>query len=361
KPDLVLISLSENVNQDNFNAATFRDELLKLVVSTGFTTGIAVLRNSFLPGRNQSNIVLRQVANETGWQFVNLACVRDDPTLTAATDWPAADSLVKRYPGNAGMEAIANLYCTQIPGLNCSSLVGPTPIVSRVRLHFGIDFCQTCSDRCRSGLVQGSQDSTSWTTLAIIGQPAPGWNEYRVNADQPWRYVRYVAAKNCFGELTELEFYAGNRKLAGTPIGSGASMGGNAYQAAFDGNLSTVWKAGTPGPQNTAGVDFGVPSYEPDPIIWCPDEDNFQTAAQLELAPNPADEFVTYLYHMPTTDAVTLEIFDLNGRLMNRQQVAGSEIRQQYRFYVGNWQRGMYIARVKAGLFSASKRFLIAH
>ncbi|HEX9958721.1 MAG TPA: beta-galactosidase, partial [Fibrella sp.] len=82
KPDLVLVSLSENVNQDNFNAATFRDELLKLVVSTGFTTGIAVLRNSFLPGKNQSNIVLRQVANETGWQFVNLACVRDDPTLT---------------------------------------------------------------------------------------------------------------------------------------------------------------------------------------------------------------------------------------------------------------------------------------
>lgn len=361
KPDLVLVSLSENISQTNFNAATFREELLKLVVSTGFTTGIAVLRNSFLPGKTQSNLVIRQVANETGWQFVNLACLRDDPSLTAAVDWPAADSLVKRYPGDAGMAAIANLYCTQLPGLNCSSLVGPVPTVSKIRLNFGADSCQTCSDRCRSGLVQGSQDSLSWTTLAITRQPARGWNEYQVNADQPWRYVRYVAARNCYGELTELEFYAGNRKLMGTVIGSGTSPAGNGYLAAFDGNLTSVWRATTPGPSNTAGLDFGVPSTDQESIVWCPDADESYTAAKLEVAPNPADDFITYLYQIPNTDPVTLEIFDLAGRLMSRQQLPGSEIRQQYRMYVGDWQPGMYIAKIKAGTLVTSKRFLVIH
>ncbi len=360
KPDLLILSLSENVDQMNFNAVTFREELLKLVVSTGITTGITVLRNSFLPGKTLSNRVFRDVANETGWQLINLACLRNDPAMTAAADWPKADTLVKSYPGNAGMEAIANLYCTQIPGLNCASKVGPTPIVSKIRLHFGVDSCQTCSDRCRNGLVQGSQDSLSWTTLAIIGQPARGWNEYKVNADQPWRYVRFVAAKNCLGELTELELYAGNRRLPGKPIGSGTSATGNGYLAALDGDLSTIWRATTPGPQNTAGLDFGVPSNEPDPIVWCPEQDESQTTALLELAPNPVDEFLTYLYHMPTAESVTLEVFDLAGRLINRQQVAGSEVRQQYRLNVSALQPGLYVARVKAGRFFASKRFLIA-
>ncbi|MEZ0540236.1 T9SS type A sorting domain-containing protein [Fibrella arboris] len=358
RPDLVIVSLSENVSQTSFDATTFRDEVLKLVVSTGFTTGITVLRNSFFPGKSKSNAVLRQVAEETGWQFVNLACLRGDEVLTAATDWPRADSLVKQYPGDAGMSAMADLYCSQIPGLNCSA-VGPTPTVSRIRVHFGVDSCQTCSDRCRSGLIQGSQDSTAWTTLAILHQPARGWNEYVVNADQPWRYVRYVAAKNCYGELTELEFYASNRKLKGTPFGSGTSTT-TGYLSALDGNLATVWKGTVPGPQNTVGLDFGVPSSDPDPIVWCPDLDETKTSAQLELAPNPASDFVTYLYQMPTTEAVTLDVFDLAGRLISHQDFAGSDVRQQVRINVGNWMPGMYIAKIKAGTFAASKRFLIA-
>lgn len=360
KPDLVLISLSENVSQTNFDAATFRDEVLKLVVSTGVTTGVTVLRNSFLPGKSQSNAVLRRVADETGWQFVNLACIRGDVAYTAATDWPKADSLVKQYPGNDGMDAIANLYCTQIPGLNCNQ-IGPTPTLSRIRVHFGVDSCQTCSDRCRNGLIQGSQDSTSWTTLAILAQPARGWNEFVVNANQPWRYVRYVAAKNCFAELTELEFYEGNRKLAGKVFSSGASISGNGYQAALDGNVTTVWKGTAPGPQNTLGLDFGVPSTDSDPIVWCPEADESKQTAQLELAPNPADDYVTYLYQMPTTEAVTIDVFDMAGRRVSRQQLAGSDVRQQYRAYVGDWQAGLYIVKIKAGTFAASKRFLIAH
>ncbi|XWW46196.1 T9SS type A sorting domain-containing protein [Fibrella sp. USSR17] len=359
KPDLVLISLAENIDQTNFNADVFRDELLKLVVSTGVTTGMVVLRNSFLPGQSKSNLVLRQVANEAGWQFANLNCIRNDVGLTAQTDWPKADSLVKRYPGDAGMKAIADIYCAQIPGLNCNQ-TAPVPTVSKIRVHFGVDSCQTCSDRCRNGVVQGSQDGVIWTTLAITRQPGKGWNDFVVNADQPWRYVRYVAAKNCFGELTELEFYAGNRKLRGTPIGSGASTEATSYSAAFDGNTATIWRGTSAGPQNTAGLDFGVPSSEPDPISWCPDLDESTKAAHLELAPNPADDYLTYLYQMPTSEVVTIEVFDLAGRLRSRQQLAGSEARQQYQVYVGTWQPGMYIAKIKAGNYATSKRFLIA-
>ena len=359
KPDLVLISLSENVSQTNFNAVLFREEMLKLVVSTGVATGIVVLRNAFVPGKNGSNVVLRQLAAETGWQFVSLNCIRSEPTLTAAADWPRADSLVKRYPGNAGMKAIADLYCSQIPGLNCNQ-IAPVPIVSRIRVHFSLDSCQTCSNRCRSGLVQGSQDSTSWTTLAITRQPGRGWNEFVVNADQPWRYVRYVAARNCFGELNELEFYAGNQKMRGKTIGSGASAAGKGFLAAFDGNLSTTWTGSAPGPQNTAGLDFGVPALGPDPISYCPDLDESAQKAYLEVAPNPADEYLTYLYQMPTTQPVTIEVFDLVGRLKKEVQVAGSEGRRQYQLYVGAWPPGLYITKVTAGAHTISKRILIA-
>ncbi|MEZ0486397.1 beta-galactosidase [Fibrella aquatica] len=357
KPDLVIVSLGENISQAAFDPGTLRAELIKLVVATGFAGGTVVLRNSFLNGQNQSNQAIRNLAEETGWRFVNLNCIRAEPLLNASTDWPAADSLVKRYPGDAGMTTIANLYCNQIPGLNCSGEQVQLPVVTRVRVHFGVDSCSTCSDRCRSGFIQGSQDSLSWTTLAILRQPAKAWNEYVVNADQPWRYVRYVAAKDCRGELTELEFYAGNRKLKGIAFGSGASQPTTGYQAALDGQLTTTWKGATPGPQNTVGLDFGVPTFAPELIEWCPDE--VPGTVQLELAPNPADDYITYLYHMPTADAVTIEVFNVAGRLLERKQLAGSETNQQYRIYTGNWPQGVYVARIKAGTFATSKRFLI--
>ena len=361
KPDLLLISLSENISQTNFDPVTFRAELLKLVIATGFTTGTVVLRNSFLSGQNLSNKTLRDVAEEVGWRFVNLACLRSDPTLRATTDWPTADTLVKQYPGNAGMEAIANLYCAQIPGLSCFKQLGPVPTVTKIRAHFGVDSCGACSDRCRGGILQASQDSLSWTVLAILRQPGRAWNEYTVNADQPWRYVRYVPAKNCFGELTELEFYAGSRKLTGTPFGGGATQPGTGFQAALDGKLTTVWKTNAPGPQNTVGLDFGLGTTAIVPVTVCPDVDDSKTTGQLELAPNPADNYVTCLFAMPTTDPVTLDVIDLNGRVLSRQQLVGGEGFRQQIIATTTWQTGVYIVRIRAGRASVSKRLVVGH
>ncbi|MGG7667049.1 hypothetical protein, partial [Dyadobacter sp. BHUBP1] len=102
-----------------------------------------------------------------------------------------------------------------------------------------------------------------WTTLATISQtPVAGWNEYPIRTTTAWRYVRFLAGTNCYGELKELEFYNGNVKLTGTKFGSPQAYNNDpvnyGYAIAFDGLVTNSWHGTAPGPQNYAGLDLGA-------------------------------------------------------------------------------------------------------
>jgi hypothetical protein len=138
-----------------------------------------------------------------------------------------------------------------------------TNALTQVRAYFRTDNCSVCQDRCNGALIQGSNDNANWTTLATLPRPNPGWNEHSISNSTAYAYVRYVAAGGCYGELMEVEFYAGSTKLTGTAIGGGQPNqypGGNdGWAKALDGNLGTFWHGASPGSHNWAGLQVGTP------------------------------------------------------------------------------------------------------
>ncbi|MGN7888395.1 SGNH/GDSL hydrolase family protein [Dyadobacter sp. 22481] len=138
-----------------------------------------------------------------------------------------------------------------------------TSNITKVRLS---PRTECCMDRIVGSVIQGSNDisnANGWTTLATISQtPAAGWNEYAIQTTTNWRYVRFLAGANCYGELKELEFYNGNVKLTGTKFGSPSAYNNDpanyGYSIAFDGLVTNSWHGTAPGPQNYAGLDLGT-------------------------------------------------------------------------------------------------------
>ncbi|MGG7667016.1 hypothetical protein, partial [Dyadobacter sp. BHUBP1] len=139
-----------------------------------------------------------------------------------------------------------------------------TSNITKVRLHTRPETC--CTGRIVGSVIQGSNDisnAVGWTTLATIGgTPVNGWNEYPIQTTNTWRYVRFLADSDCYGDLKELEFYNGNVKLNGVSFGSSTAYNNDpanyGYALIFDGLLTKVWSGTAAGPQNYAGLDLGA-------------------------------------------------------------------------------------------------------
>lgn len=96
--------------------------------------------------------------------------------------------------------------------------------------------------------------------VEIKDAPAEGqWTELEVPGDRAkaFRFVKYQSRNDIWGDIAEVEFYAGAHKLSGTPFGtSGSTEVTNNPQLAFDNNTSTFFR-GTSGFQQYVGIDLG--------------------------------------------------------------------------------------------------------
>jgi hypothetical protein len=133
--------------------------------------------------------------------------------------------------------------------------------------------------RMTGGIFQGSNDNSSWTTLATISsQPATGqYTTLNVSNSTAFRYVRYVSPANGYGNAAEIEFYGstststttgsssssgstqpGSSKLPGTPFGTSGSFNnsGNTFDKALDSNTSTFFDS-TQATGAIIGLDLG--------------------------------------------------------------------------------------------------------
>jgi hypothetical protein len=108
--------------------------------------------------------------------------------------------------------------------------------VNRVRLKFRDDCCQ---NHLVGAQIQGSSDGVTWDSLYTISQNGNGtWQEFKINNGAVYPQIRFVPSENGNGDLAEIEFYHGSKKLTGTPLG----RGGN-FINALDGDESTLWVA----------------------------------------------------------------------------------------------------------------------
>jgi hypothetical protein len=65
------------------------------------------------------------------------------------------------------------------------------------------------------------------TIVDIKDAPAEGqWTELAVPAERSraYRFVKYMAKNDIWADIAEIEFYAGDRKLGGTPFGTTGRM-----------------------------------------------------------------------------------------------------------------------------------------
>lgn len=107
------------------------------------------------------------------------------------------------------------------------------------------------ASRMVGGKFQGSNSgpNSGFVDLATITQaPAQGaWSELSFANTTDYRYVRYLAPDGGYGNVAEVEFYSGARRLAGSRFGSAGSWNnyGNTYDKALDANTSTFYDAST--------------------------------------------------------------------------------------------------------------------
>jgi hypothetical protein len=103
--------------------------------------------------------------------------------------------------------------------------------------------------------------------VKITDEPKEGqWNEVAVPADKPiYRYLKYEANVNTGAAVGEVEFWAGDRKLTGTPFSTVPADGKDA-KLAFDGDPKTAFEAKEINFQYV-GIDLGAGAQAAAPSV----------------------------------------------------------------------------------------------
>lgn len=116
--------------------------------------------------------------------------------------------------------------------------------------------------RMVGGKLQGSNTSptSGFVDLATISSAPPSgqWSTLSWSNGTVYRYVRYLSPTGGWGNVAELEFYAGATRLTGAGFGTAGSYNnsGNTFDKALDGNTATFFDCPT-GDGCYVGIDTG--------------------------------------------------------------------------------------------------------
>jgi hypothetical protein len=105
------------------------------------------------------------------------------------------------------------------------------------------------------GEIQGSNENATggFVTIAKISKaPKEGeWTRIPLTNTKSYRFLRYFGPSGSYSTVAELEFFSGDKKIAGTPYGTFGSRdnSGNDYPKAFDGDPKSYFDAVAPNAQ----------------------------------------------------------------------------------------------------------------
>jgi hypothetical protein len=116
--------------------------------------------------------------------------------------------------------------------------------------------------------------TTGFETIAEIKEiPKDGeWTELKLLKPVRYRFLKYEAPPNSWGNVAEIEFLSGAQKIQGQPFGTTGSRanGGNDFSKALDGRVETFFD-GAEGDNQYVGIDLGPaaqaapPDFSPKP------------------------------------------------------------------------------------------------
>lgn len=152
------------------------------------------------------------------------------------------------------------------PVASAVQLKGPA-VVDRVRFYPAPEREQALV----GGKFSGSNVSPGegFHVLAEIKTPPPrgAWGELAFANTVPYRWVRYEAPAGSRGNVAELEFYAGARKLSGGGFGTAGSLApGGHWKTVFDGKKETWFNSNNADGQYV-GLDLGEQASTARPVI----------------------------------------------------------------------------------------------
>ena len=205
--------------------------------------------------------------------------------------------------GLAAMLAWVNLAASQeepkrpaAPKLSVGVKQNPTcPAVTHIRFYPRKGFAQ----RMLKGRFSGSNAGKTtdfWTVAEIKETPPEGqWTEIQLTNPVRFRYIKYESPAGGWGNVAEVEFYSGDKKIQGQPFGTTGSRGqsGNDFLKAMDGNVETFFD-GVEQNNQYVGIDLGpevqaaAPEFSPKPGAYrTPQEITITSAtpgAQIRIA-----------------------------------------------------------------------------
>ncbi|HKO91356.1 MAG TPA: chitobiase/beta-hexosaminidase C-terminal domain-containing protein, partial [Polyangiaceae bacterium] len=167
-----------------------------------------------------------------------------------------------------GVEPSTEPEGTAPSGDGCWSL----PVITRARLFPAPGHAAELVGAKIVGSTRSAMND--FVDLGVIrSAPAEGaWIELPLTNAAAYRYVKYFSAPGSHGALAEVEFYAGNERLAGEAFGTAGSLddAGNTFERALDADTATYFEGPLPN-DSYVGLDLAAghvalaPRFSPPP------------------------------------------------------------------------------------------------
>ncbi len=156
------------------------------------------------------------------------------------------------------------------------------------------------ASRMERGRFTGSNDgaTTGFQTIADIKgiPPEDKWSEITLEKPVRFRFLKYESSWQSWGNVAEVEFWSGDRKIAGTNFGTNGSRdnSGNDFSKALDGDVDTFFD-GVSDSGQYAGIDLGAQAQAAAPVFSPPpgSQKENPTVAITSTTPNAKIRFTT--------------------------------------------------------------------
>jgi Chitobiase/beta-hexosaminidase C-terminal domain len=122
--------------------------------------------------------------------------------------------------------------------------------------------------------------------------PTGKWTELTFPNQNIYRWIRYEAPAGSHGNVAEVEFYSGERKLAGAGYGSAGERDGRSWSKALDGDTST-WFDSDKANNQYVGLDLGEKVIVTKPTLT-PGPGEFKASVQVAIKCNTPDSAIRY-------------------------------------------------------------------